>query len=161
MRSLVSVIEELGNLYSEETTDILVLDTKDIESVSVIHSVQNVQKFGKEALESFVKERLVERKKPLVDVVPRNKLPLFGNSSAKDQSADKQKVASLKSDVQLFFGLYFACQTREGNLDDFFRHENQPYPPSLSKAGKLRSGTKSDLLDCLEDIAPVVHSIQR
>ena len=66
----MSVIEELGNTYLEDTTDLLVLDTKDIESVSVIHSVQNVQKVGKEALESLVKERLIERKKPLVDVVP-------------------------------------------------------------------------------------------
>ena len=33
---------------------------------------------------------------------------------------------------------------------DFFRHENQPYPPSLSLGGKLRHGTKSDLLSILE-----------
>jgi len=154
VRSLVSVIEELGNPFLEETTDIVVLDTKDIASSSVIHSVQNVQKVGKEALESFVQERLIERKKPLNDVLSRNKLPLFGSSSGKAQPKDKQKVASLKSDVQLFSRLYIACQTREGNLDDFFRHENQPFPPSLSQAGKLRTGTKSDLLQCFEEIAP-------
>ena len=33
---------------------------------------------------------------------------------------------------------------------DFFRHENQACPPSLSQDGKLRMGTKSDLLGCLE-----------
>ena len=154
VRSLVSAFEELGNPFLEETTDIVVLDTKEIASASVAHSVHNVQKVGKEALESFVQERLIERKKPLSDVLSRNKLPLFGSLSAKAQPKDKQKVASLKSDVHLFSRLYIACQTREGNLDDFFSHENQPFPPSLSEAGKLRSGTKSDLLQCFEDIAP-------
>jgi len=32
----------------------------------------------------------------------------------------------------------------------FFAHENQAIPPSLSIGGKLRLGTKADLLDCLE-----------
>ena len=31
VRSLVAVIEEFGNPYLEETTDLLVLDTRDIE----------------------------------------------------------------------------------------------------------------------------------
>ncbi len=39
------------------------------------------------------------------------------------------------------------------NLDEFFRHENQACPPSLSTAGKLHLGTKSDMLVCLEGIS--------
>ena len=38
---------------------------------------------------------------------------------------------------------------RDGNLEEFFKHENQPAPPSLSAMGKLRVGQKSDLLQCL------------
>jgi hypothetical protein len=116
----VSVIEEHGNPFLEETTDIVVLDTKGITSSPVTHSAQNVQKVAKEALESFRQERLIECKKSLNDVLSCNKLPLFGSSSAKAQPGDKQKVASLKSDVELFSHLYGTCQTREGNLNDFF-----------------------------------------
>ena len=47
-----------------------------------------------------------------------------------------------------------ASQIREGDLDEFFAHENQAYPPALSQMGKLRSGTKSDLVNCLEDLVP-------
>ena len=43
--------------------------------------------------------------------------------------------------------IYIACQTRDG--DRFFTHENQAVPPSLSVGGKLRIGTKADLLRCL------------
>ena len=40
----------------------------------------------------------------------------------------------------------------DGNIDEFFEHEKQACPPSLSHMGKLRTGTKSDLLGCLEDL---------
>ena len=33
----------------------------------------------------------------------------------------------------------------------FFCHENQPCPRSLSHLGKLRQGTKADILSCLEN----------
>ena len=39
-------------------------------------------------------------------------------------------------------------------MEGFFGHENQSFPPSLSQYGKLRSGTKSDLLSCLEKNGP-------
>ena len=41
---------------------------------------------------------------------------------------------------------------REGDLDEFFAHENQANPPSLSNMGNLRSGTKSVLVGCLEEL---------
>ena len=34
-------------------------------------------------------------------------------------------------------------------MSKFFRHENHPFPPSLSDLGKLRLGKKSDLLNIL------------
>ena len=39
--------------------------------------------------------------------------------------------------------------TRDGDLDSFFKHENQNTPPSLSLGGKIRLGTKADL-HCLQ-----------
>lgn len=56
----------------------------------------------------------------------------------------------LRNDCSLFSRLFIACQTRKGNLPEFFRHENQPVPPALSKNGEMRTGQKSDLLHCLE-----------
>lgn len=34
-------------------------------------------------------------------------------------------------------------------MEDFFRFENQPWPPSLSQIGQLRRGQKADLVKCL------------
>ena len=67
--------------------------------------------------------------------------------------------------MEFFSQLYIGCQTRDGNLDELFRHENQGCPPALSEAGRLHRGTKSDLLMCLEGLsnaqseAPIVTNI--
>ena len=53
----------------------------------------------------------------------------------------------------MFSKLYISCQTCDGNLDKFFRHEYRACPPSLSTAGKLHLATKSDILVCLEGLA--------
>ena len=35
------------------------------------------------------------------------------------------------------------------DIEDFFKHESCRDPPSLSDKGKLYSGNKSELMDCL------------
>ena len=60
---------------------------------------------------------------------------------------------SLKQNCSLFSQLYVSCQVRNGDLDEFFRHENQSYPPSLSLFGTMRLGSKSDLLVPLEKMS--------
>ena len=57
--------------------------------------------------------------------------------------------------------MYIACQFREGNLKDLFKHENQPWPPALSKGVTLRSANKADLLVELEALVrPVAANPQ-
>ncbi len=55
----------------------------------------------------------------------------------------------MKADTHLFSRMYISCQVRQANMSDFFRHENHAFPPSLSEAGKLCQGSKSDIVDCL------------
>jgi len=59
----------------------------------------------------------------------------------------------MKNDLTSFPRLYIDCQNRSENLDEFFRRENQAYPPDLSHVGRLHLGSKSDLLVCLERVA--------
>ena len=72
------------------------------------------------------------------------------SAAGKMQSKQKNQIAALKSDCGLFSRLYICCQTRHGDLDEFFSHENHAVQPALSTGGKLRVGVKSDLLNCLE-----------
>ena len=147
--SLVSTINEMGNPFTEDNGDLLTLDTKVIMNSDVVNTVKNVRALGEEQYNRFVKERFEKRSKSIKELIRKNKLPLF---SDKNKALPKQKapVTALKDDCSLFSRLYIACQTREGNLEDFFKHENQPWPPSLSNMGEMRSGNKADLLAQLE-----------
>ena len=56
----------------------------------------------------------------------------------------------MRSDCNLFSHFFIASKFRDGTLDEFFSHENHPWPPCISEHGKLRlPSKKSDLLSCL------------
>ena len=96
----------------------------------------------------------MERTKTIDDTIHRNRLKLFVGSTIMTASKEKQQLTSMKSDVELFSQLYVSCQMAVSNLEDFFQHENQAWPPVLSNGGRLPLGTKSDILRCLEDLSP-------
>ena len=75
------------------------------------------------------------------------------------EKSSKQLKATLKNNCSLFSRLYIASQVRNGDLDEFFKHENLACPPEISHMGVLRNGTKSDLLSCLQDLMPVSESV--
>ncbi|KAK3700594.1 hypothetical protein QZH41_001584 [Actinostola sp. cb2023] len=99
----------------------------------------------------LARERLIDRSKPLQDSIPRNNLSLWTPSSKTEMSKDK--MTSSRTDCQLFSRLYIGCHRQEGNLDEFFSHENQGAPPSLSDGGRIRQDSKSDFeieIPCME-----------
>ena len=149
--SLKATFDEYGNPFLECSGDLLVLDTRDIVDETVFDAVNKVQELGLEQYKTFVKERLVERTKPLHDSIKKNMLCLFHTPKRRQKTKAQEVMAEMKSDRNLFSRLYVACQVRDGNLDEFFSYENHPCPPSLSDGGKLRLGTKSDIVHCLED----------
>ena len=150
-RSLVAVLEEMGNPFLEESEELYKLDTKDVAAPSVVFTVRRIEALGTTQFDTYISDRLVRRTVPLSEPIKKNKLPLFSSPPPKTLSKSKQQLSSVKSDCALFSRLYISCQTREGNLEDFFRHENQACPPSLSNCANLRlPRSKSDVVECLE-----------
>ena len=43
----------------------------------------------------------------------------------KGKSKDKEKIGILKEDCALFSRLFIACQSRDGNLEEFFKFTKQ------------------------------------
>ena len=78
----------------------------------------------------------------------KNKYRLF-NPKQKSESS-KSKLENLKDDCNLFSRLFISCQSRQCDLQVFFEHENQKFPPSLSQNGSLNTGVKSQLMSILE-----------
>ena len=140
----------MGNPFTEDSGDLLALDTKNVMDANVVRRMRGIKSTGQREYKNFVDQRLLSHEKTISDTIKRINSVLFSDvSSLKRKSKDKQDLAIMKNDFSLFSRLYISCQTREGNLDDFFKHENLAYPPSLSHGGKLRVTSKSDLLSCL------------
>ncbi|KAI0234063.1 hypothetical protein LSAT2_015737, partial [Lamellibrachia satsuma] len=57
-----------------------------------------------------------------------------------------REAAGGKNDLQLFSRMFLCYQIRGGNLQEFFRHENQACRLALSDGGRLRLRAKSDRL---------------
>ena len=134
-------------------------------SSAATETVCKIVKFWKDQFHSFEKERLVDKSKSLNDVIKRNKLQLFFTTRTKTALKSKQQLAYAKNDSELFSRLHIACQTRDGDLEEFFKHDNRAYPPALSQDGRLHFGTNADLLESLEQLveskvdAPQVTSV--
>ena len=109
---------------------------------------------GSRTVRHVCSERLVCQTKPISDPIKKGNLPLFSRPPLREKTKSQLQLTSLKSDRNLFSRLYVASQVRNGNLDEFFEHENQVYPPALSHNGKMRTVTKSDLVGCLEKLIP-------
>jgi len=121
---------------------------------SAVEAIKKAQKIGKQQFQTFTWECLVEKTKPIDHIIQCKWWKQFVGSTTKTSSKEKQQLTSMKHDVELFSRLYISCQTRDGNLEDFFQHEKQAWPPSLSDGGKLRLGTKTDILICLKHLCP-------
>lgn len=84
------------------------------------------------------------------DAVKSNNFRIFKEKPPARVSKAAQKNKMIKNDCQLFSRLYIGSTNRFADLNEFFAHENQPFPISISDNGHLRFGTKSDILSCLE-----------
>lgn len=150
VRALVDTIEAMGNPFLEDSMDMIVLDTKDVMPEIVAESVTNAHQIGQSQCDKYTQQILKDCSKSITDTIHRNNLQLFGTPSQKPRSKVQQQISVLKNDCNLFSRLYISCQSRDGNMEEFFKHENQACPPSLSSGGNIRIGQKSDLLHSLE-----------
>ncbi len=50
--------------------------------------------------------------------------------------------------------MYISCQAREVDLDNFFQHDNNTWPPSLAENNLMHQGNKAELIKCLKDLVP-------
>ena len=154
VESLVSSMSEMGNPCMDPSGDLLVLDTRVVADCTIVESVQTIENIWQQRCDSFYQDRLIARTKQLNDTITKANLPLFHRHVHKDKSRQQNQVKALKVTERCFPPPppYIACQVRHTDMANFFSHENQSYPPSLSNHGALRSGTKSDLLVCVYEV---------
>jgi len=126
------------------------IDTQEILRQAVVETVGKIHLRGANQYKSFIDERFLKNDTTISGTITKKSFALFSKRNKVVNSKDKEKIVELKSDCSSFSKLYIASQAREGNLEEFFKNENQMFPPSLAEGGKLRQAKKADLLRCLE-----------
>ena len=144
--SLRTTFHEFGNPFLHDGPELVCLDTSNCASDEAVKSIQNLEHIGKEQYNQYVKDVITDRSVSIHQPIKRNSVSLFKASSHKSISRTKGQVTDLKSNCHLFSQLYIASKFRDGDLEDFFSHENHPWPPALSDHGQIKLPTKSDLL---------------
>ena len=147
--ALVHTIRGMSNPFVDDTSDLIMLDTRNVIDESVVNTVRTVESVGRDQYNKYHDTVIKNRTNSIHEPIKRNKLPLFRCPTPKTRTKQAGQISMLKDDVALFSRLYIATQHREGDMKAFFEHENHPYPPSLSDSGTLRQGKKSDLLSIL------------
>ena len=151
VNSLVAAVEEMGNPFKEKETNLVQSSSKIVLPAEATNQVKKAEKTGKDQFQTFIKDRLHSEKKSLYDVIPKNKLLIFKQSNLSMSTKSKERIQSLTADRRLFSRLFIACQSRKGDLQNFFSHENHGYPISISEYGRLRKcSAKSDFVTCLK-----------
>ena len=133
--SVNSAIGEYGNPFLETSSDILVLDTQDIVEKSGVYNVYRMESKGCRQYYDLYANGSCSHEEQQYTLNPHKR----------QRTTSSGLVSWLKSDRNLFSRLFVASR------DDYFSHKNQPCPPSLSARWKLKLGTKSDIVRCLED----------
>ena len=133
VNNLVNAIEQAGNPFFEESQDLMALDSKNITSESAVEILRSVAASGNKQFGDFLDDRL---NKSIYSPIKQNKFSIFTQPTKSNKSSTKDEITSLKKSCQLFSRLYIACQVRDGDLAEFFSHENGSFPPSISKIQK-------------------------
>lgn len=153
VNALLNVFEEIGNPFEEDSGDLISLKSKTVFGLKSKESVDSAFSLGKTQYDAFVEHRLVNSNVGVMDTITQNKLSLLSTKPNNKVSAISKQLKIYKNDTDLFSRLYIASQHRPGDLDEFFKFENQPFPPSLSDNGNLRIGHKSEILVNLEKLS--------
>ena len=110
-----------------------------------------VEHTGKSQLLKWVETRLYQTLCPITNTICKKNLKIFRTKKSRCSLKKQEKSTIAKNNVTLCSRMYISCQTREGNLKNFFSQENQTKPPSLSENGHLRPAkSKSSIIKCIE-----------
>jgi len=115
----IKVFEDNNPFVPTMADDLMSLNSHVLADIAVLKSVKTAHDVGTVQFQKFLKDRL-QGSISVLTPVPRNKLPLFSFKPLSKKGDSKSlKVRELKTDCELFSRLYIACQSRNGDLDEF------------------------------------------
>ena len=126
--SLLAAFEEFSNPLNECESNLMNIVPKDVWGEDASESARNAKSIGYAQSSTFTQDWLISRTKSSHDNIAHTNLPLFRQNTASNiTSRQKKNLKLMNDDCRLFSRLYIACQTRAGDLDNFFAQENHSF----------------------------------
>ena len=120
-----------------------------VSEAAAVKAVKTVEQVGEDAKNSFM-DMLQNNPSSFNDSITLNRHVFHKSQARGKQNALGRET---KDQLQLFSQVYVTTQVRDGDMDEFFKHETLSHPPSLSKQSVIRPGDKSELIPCLKELA--------
>ena len=141
--NLADAIRRMGYPFLDDFPELVTLDSRDCMDAAVATSTVTLLQVGKTQYQEYLKEVIKDRTISINSPIKKNKLPLFSKQPSCTKSKQSKTIKVLQNNVALFAQLYIAMQNRDADLEEFFSHEVQSFPPSLSEFGNLVSQVTS------------------
>ena len=141
----------MGNPFPDNFPELVTLDSRTCMDDSVAESLCTLEETGTTQYREYVKRVLQDFTDSIHSPIKKNFLALFKRPQPNIESKQDRKMKILQNNAALCGQLYISMQRHDGDLNEFFAHEIQSFPPPLSDLGKLYiPNTKSDLPKCME-----------
>ena len=133
--------------YLGTETELITLDTGEYMDHEVFGSLKQMPLIGKAMYDSFVQDRLEKCTTPLSDIIPKPNIYTFLQPPPVNLPKLGNKTPSYKSTAAVVTQMFISLQAKPDSImAEFLMHENAREPQALSDKGKLRTGTKSQVL---------------
>ena len=119
VQPLTDIIVQMGNPFTENSSDLIILDTRGTADPAIVERVRQTEKLGKIGMSAMSRNAWWKRKN-INKPIKRNKLALFRCPNVNEHSKSQQQLSSLKNYCSLFSRLYIASQIRDGDMKKFF-----------------------------------------
>lgn len=123
----IEVFKSIGNPFLETEDSLIQITKKHTLDDKASNLVRIAKEIGRQQYNTFVQNRLRNGRASVYDNIKENNLSLLCQKNSIVTSRSNQEIVSIKSDRQLYGRFYSACQSRKGNLNSFFTHENNLY----------------------------------
>ena len=91
VKAPANTIEDIGNPFCEHSSNLLVLDSRDLADAAVIDTLNQIEKLGQDQYEAYVSERLIHQTKTITDAIKRHNLPLFSWPPVREKTRSQQR----------------------------------------------------------------------
>ena len=147
--TMTSAFKDFGNMFMEDSGQLVALDTGKVMSAEVVNSIRNIHQIGIDKYQKFKSEQMLSQDIPWTATIPQTNLPLLSYTTK--PSRKKSEVSILKQDRVQYIQMMLSAQSGREINEEVFSHESNEYPPSLTRKGEAFFGVKADLLPCLEE----------